>query len=102
MHFFFSIAILQGQAHQEKTCLTSPIPAALCRRTICESELTNELHCMQSHDYHVTPLQVYTVDIANHTAVKEAVYKILRRKETAEFIPHEFTQRVRQCSNLWG
>lgn len=39
--------------------------------------------------------QVYTVDVTNHTAVKEAVYKVLRRKGTGQFIPHEFTQRVR-------
>ena len=40
-------------------------------------------------------VQVYTVDIDNHTAVREAVYKVLQKKEVEQFIPYEFTQRVR-------
>ncbi len=43
-------------------------------------------------------MQVYTVNIDNHTAVKEAIYKIIRGKNLENFIPHEFTQRVRRVS----
>ena len=44
-------------------------------------------------------MQVYTVDIANQTAVREVVYKVLTRKKFEAFIPHEFTQQVGSISH---
>ena len=41
-------------------------------------------------------MQVYTVDIGNQTAVREVVYKVLAQKKFEPFIPHEFTQQVRE------
>ena len=55
-----------------------------------------------SHTNHTTDhmtMQVYTVDIANQTAVREVVYKVLSRKSLEPLIPHEFTQRVSPCDN---
>ena len=40
-------------------------------------------------------LQVYTLDVRNSSAVRQAVYNIISRKNTQPFIPHEFTQQVR-------
>jgi len=39
-------------------------------------------------------LQVYTVDVSNSSAVRQAVYSILSRKNMQPFIPYEFTQQV--------
>jgi len=40
-------------------------------------------------------LQVYTLDVRNSSAVRQAVYNIISRKNTQPFIPHEFTQQVK-------
>ena len=36
-------------------------------------------------------LQVYTLDVCNSSAVRQAVYSIISRKNTQPFIPHKFT-----------
>ena len=46
--------------------------------------------------YDSTLPQVYTVDITNSTAVKEAVNKILQRTDWAPYVPYEFSQEVRK------
>ena len=37
--------------------------------------------------------QVYTVDISNASAVREAVYKVMTNRSLSPFIPFEFTQQ---------
>ena len=45
-------------------------------------------------------LQVYTLDVRNSSAVRQAVYNIISRKNTQSFIPHEFTEQVRNDRDI--